>query len=213
MSSLRRVRAILGIIRSNSPALLVRAHAVINAMNSPKTPYVSPPITAAALLVQTQAVETAQQAVVARFPGAAAARKPKTKALVTSLELQCTYIQSVADASPDQAEAIIDASGFVKAEPTGYAKPFLSAKPVYPDGSVYLAAYAQALLGDRKGRHLFCWQSSVDGGRTWTDAPTTPVAATTIAGLPRLTSCSFRVAARNAVDQTPWSPVVTVLVP
>jgi hypothetical protein len=207
-----RPKAVLRIDRTKAPKVARRARVILTALTDLKNIYASPPVALTVFLDQIVILETAHQACAGRAKGTAAIRDGKLKVVVASLDLIRAYIQSLADASPDQAIGLIQRAGYDVADASGYVKPILTAT-VLPDGSVRLAANAQELIGKRRGKHTFHWQWSADGGRTWVAADGTPVAETTISGLPHLTTCSFRVAVRNRKDQTSWSATVSVLVP
>ncbi len=54
---------------------------------------------------------------------------------------------------------------------------------------------------------------SVDGGKTWVSAPSTPKSSTTLTGLPVLTEGLFRACvALNKTGQGPWTAPVPFLV-
>jgi hypothetical protein len=71
---------------------------------------------------------------------------------------------------------------------------------------VKLAVRAAAL------RASYEWESSVDGGKTWTPAPPTLQAKTDISGLPAGTVVQFRFRAVTKTGATDWSQVTSLLV-
>lgn len=65
------------------------------------------------------------------------------------------------------------------------------------------------------GRRLgpcFNWRWSADGGKTWTQAPSTPYANTEIADLPAMTTYLFCVSVTIGKTQGKWSDDVSLLV-
>ncbi len=81
--SIHRVRAALHIDRVKIPSLLSQAKSIYNAMNADKATYASPNPPLATLLVQIQELDTTQQAVKARAPGAVDVRNAKRDVLVS----------------------------------------------------------------------------------------------------------------------------------
>jgi hypothetical protein len=67
-------------------------------------------------------------------------------------------------------------------------------------------------IAEVRRKALFNWQYSVDGGKTFVSAPSTPLASTEIQGLPTMTTVMFRVSV--LVSRTPgeWSQAVALFV-
>jgi hypothetical protein len=119
MNPTHRVRAVLSLPKSKVAALLTLAKAVFNAFtsNSGLLPQPSPAL--ATVQAQIQALDTAQQATTTRTKGTVATRNAKVDVLVTSLESWRMYVQTLCDASPEQAEQIIAAAGMSVDTPFG----------------------------------------------------------------------------------------------
>jgi hypothetical protein len=161
---------------------------------------------------QVQDLDAAQQVTSTRARGSAEVRNAKAAIVVTSLESLRTYVQSVCDASPEQAETLIAAAAMHVAVPPGHHKPILSAKTAPVMGDVKLVANRKALVG-KTGKHVtFHWQSSVDGGKTWVEAPSTPLASTVVHGLPSMATVAFRVSATVGTATGDWSQAVSIRV-
>jgi hypothetical protein len=89
----------------------------------------------------------------------------------------------------------------------------LEAKLGTASGSVVLRANETLLVGRGvRKRAAFNWQLSADGGKTWTNAPSTPLASTAIDGLTPLTTYAFRVCVTVSKATGEWSQAVTLLV-
>jgi hypothetical protein len=102
--------------------------------------------------------------------------------MVTALETARAYVQSVADENPEQAEAIIEAAAMTVAEATSYKKPLLEAKQVVPSGAVRVRVNVGELTAGAIGKVLFEWQSTSDGGASWTKGCIPPMATWTSMG-------------------------------
>jgi hypothetical protein len=208
-----RVRAVLKLPRTKVATLLAIAKAMYNAFQSNPGLLSQPNPPLATVQGQIQGLDTAQQATSTRAKGTVAVRNAKRDVLVTSLESWRMYVQTQCDANPEQAEAIIAAAGMAVGKVSVHAKPVLGAKLGAASGSVTLEANASLLVGRGVKKHAaYNWQYSADGGKTWTAAPATPLASTTIEGLTPLTTYSFRVAATVSKTVGAWSQSVTILV-
>ena len=78
---------------------------------------------------------------------------------------------------------------------------------------MHLIANASILVGGRRSKFVtFHWQWSIDGGKTWTDAGSTPLADTLVPNLTLMTPYQFRVAATVSRSTGAWSQPVGLLV-
>ncbi|HEX8789351.1 MAG TPA: fibronectin type III domain-containing protein [Polyangiaceae bacterium] len=211
MNPTHRVRAVLTLPKTKVATLLAIAKAVHNAFQSNPglLPQPNPPLPA--VQGQIQGLDTAQQATSTRTKGTVATRNARRDVLVTSLESWRMYVQTLCDANPEQAEELIAAAGMTVAKVPAHPKPVLAARLGTASGSVTLNANASLLAGRRK-HAAFAWQYSADGGKTWTNAPATPLASTSIEGLTPLTTYAFRVAATVSKTVGAWSQAVTLIV-
>jgi hypothetical protein len=91
-------------------------------------------------------------------------------------------------------------------------KPALQANRGSLSGNVVLIANALLLAGKGKGRRLFNWQYSADGGKTWVAVPSTTDADTSISGLTPLTTYLFRVSIGMGKTEGAWSQIVSLIV-
>jgi fibronectin type III domain protein len=165
----------------------------------------SPNPTLATFEADIAALVTAETAVLSRVKGAVETRNAKLVIVKNDLVVLRTYVQSVADANPSTAEAIIEGAGMTLRTVTLHDKPALSVKLGDVSGSVLLAAKAAA------DRAAYDWQYSIDQ-KTWTEVPQTLKAKTSISGLTAGTMYYFRVQALIKTGEQNWSQVVSVLV-
>ncbi|MFO0762377.1 MAG: hypothetical protein U0359_38410 [Byssovorax sp.] len=161
---------------------------------------------------EVMAFDTAQQLALTRAKRAVGARNVKAAELVTGLEMERAYVQSLADASPEQAPVIIEAAGMIVAGTTTYVKPFLRAKQDVPSGAVHVFFNAGVLAAGATGKVLYEWQSSSDGGTTWISAPLTPYGHMAFEGLIPTQSYGFRVRFADRKGAHGWSQVLTYVV-
>jgi Na+-translocating ferredoxin:NAD+ oxidoreductase RnfD subunit len=213
VNTTHRVRAVLKLPKTNVASLLALARAMVQAFQA--NPGLFPQPLPPPAIVQTQVgdLDTAQQATTTRTKGTVATRNAKRALLVTSLEAWRAYVQTLCDANPEQAEALIAAAGMTVAKVPVYAKPVLGAKLGAVSGTVTLEANATLLVGRGVRKHVaYSWQYSTDGGKTWTNAPASALASTTLTGLTPATTYSFRVAATVSKTVGEWTQAVSVLV-
>jgi len=67
------------------------------------------------------------------------------------------------------------------------------------------------LISKSKRAKTYAWSYSV-GGKTWIMATSTPIASTTITGLPPLTLVGFRVIVSDSLTVGQWSQVTSIFV-
>lgn len=213
MTQTHRIRVALKAARTNVPALLALAKTIYNAMLAAANLFTQPNPALTVLAQQIQDLEVAHQATLTRAKGTVAVRNAKRDVLITSLESERMYVQSLCDANPEQAETYITAAGMAAAKTPQHNKPVLAATQGTVPGSAKLVANATELVGRGvRKRATFNWQMSTDGGKTWTSLPSTPLASTNVENLTPLTTYSFRVSATVSKTQGEWSQAVTLLV-
>ena len=91
-------------------------------------------------------------------------------------------------------------------------KPELQAIRGSLSGNVILIANALLLAGKGRGRRLFNWAWSADGGKTWVALPSTTDATTSVSGLTPLTTYLFRASANTRKVEGAWSQAVSLIV-
>jgi hypothetical protein len=180
------------------------AQAVATAMTG-NASFASPNPPLATFEADIAALVTAETAVLSRVKGAVETRNAKFLIVKNDLGVMRTYVQSIADGNPSDAAAIIESAGMKVRTVTLHDKPELSVKLGDVSGSVLLVAKAAA------DRAAYDWQYSTDQ-KTWTAAPQTLKAKTSISGLTAGTIYYFRVQSLIKTGEQNWSQVVYVLV-
>src|SRR5262249_16651894 len=145
----------------------------------------------------------------AREAGAAGERDQIRDALLVMLETLRVYVQGLCSASPEQASQLASAAGMKLVAARTSTKLVLAVKAGKEAGTVDLSACAK-LLSKLRGQKCYHWQYCTNG-KDWIQVPSTPKTRTTIAGIPLLTTCSFRVAVTDQSGMGEWSQVVTFL--
>jgi hypothetical protein len=181
------------------------AHVIVIAMtDNPNFP--NPQPTVAAMTTGLNELVTAEAGAKLRTVGAVALRNAKKRALVTLLEEWRTYVQSTADANPDNAPHIIQSSGVMLRKTPQRQFLGFHAKLGTAPGSVKVVAPAAAR------RASYDWQYSIDGGKTWVDLLHTLQSKTTVTGLPAMTTVQVRYYATVKTGRTEWSQPISILV-
>ena len=147
--------------------------------------------------------ETAAQT---RAKGTIPARNAAKVVYVGALNAVKALIQQKADANPENAEAIITSTNLAVRKVASRQKQTFAVTYGPVSGTVHVAAKAVAR------RASYDWQYSVDGGKTWVDAPNTLQAKTTIASLPVATTVEFRYRATTKAGMGDWSQPISILV-
>jgi len=168
-------------------------------ISSPQPPIV----TLTSLLTAFEAAETAT---ISRTKGTVGTRNAARTALRSALKTEVATIQAAADADPDNAEAIITSTSLTTRKvPVRVKAPF-----AVKSGALSGAAILEVKSA---GTHAsYDWQMSVDGGKTWTDIPSTTKVKTTVSALPVGTTVQFRFRSLTPKGQSDWSQPIGLLV-
>jgi hypothetical protein len=187
------------------PKLIKVTQGIIAAQtNNPHIPSPSPPL--ATLTAALDALVTTETATKTRAAGTVAARNVARTNLLTLIHASKANVQQLADATPEQGEAIITSAGMAVRKTAAHAKPPFAAKPGAVSGTVVLTARAAAM------RASYEWEWSGDGGKTWTAVLPTLQAKTAIPGLPVATTVPFRFRAVTKWGAGDWSLPTSLLV-
>jgi hypothetical protein len=166
----------------------------------------TPNPTLAALTAAIVDLQNAQTAALARTQGAATTRDEKRAAVAVMLRQLRSYVQSIADATPENGASIIESAGMAVRKTPVHAARASGAKQGPVSGSAHLTAVVAAR------RASYEWQYSLDGGKTWIDVAGTLKASTTVTGLPVGTAVQFRSRAITKAGETDWSQAVVLVV-
>lgn len=187
------------------PQLIKVAQAIIAALtNNPRIPNPNPPLSA--LNGALAALVTTETATKTRAAGTVAARNVARTNLLSLLHATKANVQQLADANPEQAEAIIASAAMSVRRTAGRTKAPFEAKLGAVSGSVLLVARAAA------ARASYEWEWSADGGKTWTTLPPTLQSKTEVTGLPVMAVAQFRYRAITKTGAGDWSLPTSVLV-
>jgi len=192
-------------IPTTAGGLTAYAHALIAGLTgNALVPNPNPSVTTLSDLLAK--CETAETATKSRTAGTVGARNAARTALVTALRAVRAFVQQTADASPDNGEAIITSTSLTVRKTAARSKaPFTIVQgPI--SGSAHLSVKSAG------PRAAYDWEWSGDGGKTWTQAPSTTAAKTSITGLPAGTTVQFRFRSVTPKGQTDWCPPVSFLV-
>src|SRR5580700_11789522 len=101
--NVRRFRPTLGVLKTDTEAVLSRAQAIHDGMAADAVTYASPSPALPAFQTLILNTSTAQQLVKTRVVGAAATRDVERGSLFTGMETQCMYVQTLVDLYPTRA--------------------------------------------------------------------------------------------------------------
>jgi hypothetical protein len=214
MATAHRIRLTIGLDKDKMPSFIPDSKVVQGKLAGAAASYPGLPISPAALLVQIGNVETAHLATkTAR--GLIPARTAQVDILWGSFESDCTYCEGIcnAAATPAQGLALAEASGFHVVEVGGIVKAIIEITVEVGAGTVHLKANASQLHGlsnKRSAAKTYLWRHIL-GGTTVADDPT-PIASTTITGLPLGQTVGFQVAAKDSAGAGTWSVVITAFI-
>ena len=150
-------------------------------------------------------LDTAETATHTRTAGTVAVRDAKLLVVVSDLNQIRAYVPQLVDANPANAQTLATQAGLSLRKSAVRSANDLSAKPStkVPGGIDVVAR-----LGGVKASHE--WQYSTDG-KTWTDAPPTLQARTTIPGFTPGTTVYVRHRPVTKTGAGAWSSPVTLI--
>lgn len=185
--------------------LISYATRVVTTMTGNPT-FPTPTPALAAVTAAIGALQAAETAALTRTKGAATVRNEKRAALVLLLKQLGAYIQTVADATPENGPSIIQSAGVaVRKTPTRAARVFNAVQ-----GTVSGSAKITAVVAAHRASYE--WEYSTDGGKTWVPVAGTLKSSTTVTGLPVGTTAQFRYRAITKAGEGDWSQAVALVV-
>jgi len=187
------------------PALIAYAAQIIKAMTG-NAYFANPTPSIVVLQKGADDLMAAQTGAQARTKGAVALRNEKKAALVTLLEELRTFVQSQADANPENGASMIESSGISLRKATVRPALGFHAKAGSVSGTVKVAAPSAAR------RASYEWQYSIDGGKTWITMPPTLQSRTSVVGLQPQTSVQFKYRPVMKTGPADWSQAISFIV-
>jgi hypothetical protein len=185
-------------------ALAVRSEQIVTAMGENKSTFLSPPVALATVSGHIADLTAAEAAFKSRS-GSKADRDAKKAIVVADCKQLHIYVQQLAAANPAQAATIAQQAAMSLRKPAAAHKSDLATAQSVT-GSVAVAAKAV------KGARSYEWSFSTDGGKTWSVAPPSTRANTTITGLVPGVLTQFRQRAVTKTGATEWSQPVAHMV-
>jgi hypothetical protein len=214
--SLSRLRGVFGVDIRKVTQGVFGAQAMHDGMAADTVTYGNPTLPLTTFLGLIQNTTTAQQAVKTRVIGAREKRDYAYGLLLSGMEVERTFIQSIADTNQSRAATILTGGGLVVADAPVHVKALLTLRNAKESGSITCDANVGLLVGagarHPKASRYFGWQFTVDGGKTLTTLAPTPTHKTVISGLTPLTTVGVRVNLTNSEGAGPWSDIVTIVV-
>lgn len=204
MANPPRTVIVAGIPRTVA-ALIVHANGVVQAMTDNKATFPKPVPTLTKVTADIAALVAAETAAKTKTKGAVQTRDTKRATLIADLNQLHAYTQQLADANPAHAPSIAQAAGLTVRKAAARTKTDSAVASGKVSGSVTLTAKA------RSARESNDWQYSTDG-KTWTPAPSSLQAKTTIPALTPAVLTYFRHRAVTKDGPTDWSQTVSIIV-
>jgi hypothetical protein len=116
------------------------------------------------------------------------------------------YVQTVADATPDNAAALIQSAAM------NVRKVSLAGKRVFSVKQGALSGAVSILAPSAGSRASHEWEMSIDGGKTWQALPPTMPPKTTASGLQPATTYAFRYRSVTKAGASDWSQPIAIVV-
>jgi hypothetical protein len=161
-----------------------------------------------AVSAQANVLQAAYDLSQTRAKGSVGKMHLEVKKLDILLKVLAAYVESVANADPDNASIIINAAGMTEKKPTQHPPKVFSAKAGKAVGTALLNCKAQS-------RAVYVYQETTDPATaaSWTTVYTGITAKFLKTGLISGTRYYFRYAVIIKGLQSDWSPVVNLVIP
>jgi hypothetical protein len=196
------------LLPDNVAALILYGRQLWSAVGLNSGYFATPSPTVASATANLDALEAAEALVPHGGPPAVASRNLKQAAVEGDFKTFKAYLFVLCTANPGLAAAMIAAANLHQMKVTSRSKPFLAATMGAAPNEIVLRAKAVAKRGV-----CYCWQSSVDGGKTWVTLGTTTVATTTMPGSTPLTAYLFRFQSTIKQTTSAWSATISFTTP
>ncbi len=201
------LRVTIGLDKDKIHELTTGSQTIHDKMSGDATTYGGAPVAMADFQTKITDVITKHQATKTN-KNATGARTASVSALWTVLETLCTFVQSLMDkATPENAQAIAEGSGFHVIQGGHAQKNLINAKLTNNKGEVELDAYAsklQAPSGKPGKQRTYHWRGSQDGWKTTQDFGTSPTHKKVVQGLPLNSDWEFEVAVEDDTGMSQW---------
>jgi hypothetical protein len=194
---------VLGLPKRNKDLVAFARTVLLALTNNPRFPAPNPSL--AVLSADVTAFDQAETAATGKAPSTASQRDVKRAKVVQDLRHIRDYVQGVVEASPSDAITTAESAGMRIKKQSARSKQALDVKDGAVTGTASLVAKAVASIA------TYFWRCSLDG-KTWTSAPETMKAATTVVGLTPGQSYSFRVRTLTRAGASDFSQVVVHIV-
>jgi hypothetical protein len=205
-------RVVLPFKKSNLPKVSAGAKLIQSKITVNASMFGALSVTMAALLILITAFDTANQNT-KTTKAASGARKVALDNLWSALKSLMANVQTAVDQSPGEAASFAQAAGMALGKDPDHVKEILAAALTTVSGVVHLVANRTLLVppsGRKSSHRTFLWRQLIAG--VYTNLDSTPVANTTVTGLPMNTEVGFEVAVKDAKGVSAWSQTVTIQV-
>lgn len=125
-----------------------------------------------------KALDTAQTLADTKVLGATKARNDKQAIVLNDLHLLLSYVQTITDANPKNAETIVVSSGFDVKHLSPHNKEAIAVKPKKGESGTMVVTVKKI-----EGTIAQLWEYSIDGGTTWNEMDATSKGKIEITGL------------------------------
>jgi hypothetical protein len=172
----------------------------------------TPPVTPTALLGFITAYDTANLNT-KTTKAATGARTAALDDLWIALHSLLAFVQNLIFQTPQDGASIAEAAGMKLANVGDHVKEILAVEPTSTPTTVRLRANLKLLVPStmkKYSRKTILWRQVIAG--VIVNLPSTPVANTTVTGLPLNTEVGFQAAVQDSKDTSEWTQVVSIYI-
>jgi hypothetical protein len=205
MALFKKIVVVLGLPRPVATTI-IRVTNILAAMVANKTTFVSPPIALVTVQGHVAALVSAEADTKTKAKDTYPIRDAALKLVVEDARQLHGYVQQLANANPVNAESIASEAAMTLRKPMVRPVHDLTVKQAV-SGAIHVAAGNVV-----KGTRAHEWETSLDGGKSWTAAPPTTKASTVISGITPGTFVQVRHRSIVKGASSDWSSPATFLV-
>jgi len=206
-AKVQKVLVALGLSKLTVPQLIANTRLYVQNMTG-NVNFPTPTPTLAAVSAQQAKLEAAYTLSQTRVKGAVSDMHTEQKALHILLKSLATYVEAIANATPEQAVGIIESSGMPVKKPSVHAPKTFTVKTTATPGEVELNTKAV-----KKAIYTYAMTTDPNTATSWVDIIVNNDVKNTHGGLSSGTRYYFRVATTVKGIQSPWSSVINIIMP
>ena len=189
-----------------APQVIADAKSYVQKMTG-NTNFPTPSPALATVSTEIATLEASYGVSLSRVKGSVAQMHSDLKALSITLKLLASYVENIANADPDNAEAIINSAGMTVKKHTPLPPKVFTVKQGATPGVVLVNSKAS-----KRASYIYQYTTDQNNANSWVDGYKNVKVKGSITGLTPATRYYFRVATVSTTGESSWSPIISFVV-